>query len=104
MSPHRARSMRGPRSRIFAGSLSCQRCAGSTTWSSTLMIFGMSLTASLRLGEGIVLVSGVEAAVLAHEGRGAAVDAPAVTRPPVFVAVPAEPHGVCLLIDEHEVL
>ena len=41
-SPQRARSTRGPCSRIRSGSRSCQRCAGSTTWSSTLMIFGSS--------------------------------------------------------------
>ena len=45
MSPHRARSMRGPCSRIRAGSRSCHRCGGSTTWSSTLMMLGISRTA-----------------------------------------------------------
>src|SRR3954453_19848433 len=36
------RSERGPLSRYFAGSQVCQRWAGSTTWSSTLTIFGSS--------------------------------------------------------------
>src|SRR3954454_9098337 len=36
------RSERGPFSRYLAGSQVCQRCGGSTTWSSTLTIFGSS--------------------------------------------------------------
>ena len=36
------RSMRGPSARCCSGSQVCQRCAGSTTWSSTLTIFGSS--------------------------------------------------------------
>src|SRR3954463_697265 len=45
-SPHRLRSMRGPCSRYFSGSHVCQTCDGSTTWSSTLMIFGSSSIAA----------------------------------------------------------
>ena len=56
------------------------------------------------LGQRIVLAAGVEAAVLAHEGGGSTVDAPPVGGAPVLVAVPAETHGVGLLVDEHEVL
>src|SRR5206468_7266772 len=41
-SPHRLRSTWGPFSRYFWGSHVCQTCDGSTTWSSTLMIFGSS--------------------------------------------------------------
>src|SRR5436190_14003416 len=41
-SPHRFRSTWGPFSRYFSGSHVCQTCDGSTTWSSTLMIFGSS--------------------------------------------------------------
>src|SRR4051812_603713 len=33
----------GPRSRYLAGSQRSNTCAGSTTWSSTLMIFGRSI-------------------------------------------------------------
>ena len=40
--PHCFRSTRGPFSRYFSGSHVCQTWAGSTTWSSTLMIFGRS--------------------------------------------------------------
>src|SRR5688500_7441041 len=35
------RSMRGPASRYRSGSHVCQRCDGSTTWSSTLTIIGI---------------------------------------------------------------
>src|ERR1700728_4164200 len=35
------RSTRGPRSLNLAGSQDCHTCAGSTTWSSTLMILGI---------------------------------------------------------------
>src|SRR4051794_25321185 len=41
-SPHFLRSTFGPRSRHFSGNQVCQTCGGSTTWSSTLMIFGSS--------------------------------------------------------------
>ena len=41
MPPTPRRSTFGPRSRYFAGSHGSQTCAGSTTWSSTLMIFGI---------------------------------------------------------------
>src|SRR6478752_3318439 len=68
------------------------------------MVVSACLLPSLRWRERIVLVSGVEAAVLAHEGGRAAVDTPTVGRAPVLVAVPAESHGVRLLVDEHEVL
>ena len=37
--------------RIAAGSRSCQTCGGSTTWSSTLMIFGSSVIANGSSGE-----------------------------------------------------
>src|SRR5205814_10538193 len=68
--------------------------------------FGNSATAvlSVGIGERVVLASRVEASVLAHEGGGAPVDAPSVGCAPVLVVVPAEPHVVRLLIDEHEVL
>src|SRR5712691_6812151 len=46
--PHRLRSMRGPRSRYFCGNQVCHTCAGSTTWSSTLTIFGSSIEALPR--------------------------------------------------------
>src|SRR5437764_15273373 len=41
-SPHLFFSTCGPFSRYFSGSHVCQTCGGSTTWSSTLMIFGSS--------------------------------------------------------------
>ena len=41
-SPTSRRSIRGPRSLRRSGSHSCQRCGGSTTWSSTLTIKGRS--------------------------------------------------------------
>src|SRR5580704_3771950 len=40
----------GPRSRKAAGRYSCQTCAGSMTWSSTLMIRGISMMSSLTWG------------------------------------------------------
>src|ERR1700736_3285062 len=40
------RSTLGPRSRNFGGSQVSQRWGGSTTWSSTLMIFGSSVIAA----------------------------------------------------------
>ena len=40
--PMPRRSTRGPRARKRSGSQRSQRCAGSTTWSSTLMILGSS--------------------------------------------------------------
>src|SRR5665213_552451 len=43
--PQRLRSTRGPFSRYFSGNQVCHTCAGSTTWSSTLMIFGSSIEA-----------------------------------------------------------
>src|SRR5438309_83675 len=46
--PHRLRSMRGPFSRYFCGNQVCHTCAGSTTWSSTLTIFGSSIEALPR--------------------------------------------------------
>ena len=71
VAPARPFDARTLRRACRAGSRSCQRCAGSTTWSSTLMIFGSSRhvvrLGSLRVGERIVLMAGVEAAVLAHE-------------------------------------
>ena len=60
--------------------------------------------ALLGVGERVVLVTRVEPAVLAHERRRPAADPPAVVGAHVFVAVPTEPHGVRLLVDEHEVL
>src|SRR5436190_10116879 len=50
-SPHRFRSTWGPFSRYFAGSHVCQTCDGSTTWSSTLMIFGSSSIAGHATAE-----------------------------------------------------
>src|SRR5436309_1684108 len=47
-SPHRLRSTWGPFSRYFSGSHVCQTCDGSTTWSSTLMIFGSSSIGYVR--------------------------------------------------------
>src|SRR5438132_8619276 len=46
--PHRLRSIRGPVSRYFCGNQVCHTCAGSTTWSSTLTIFGSSIEALPR--------------------------------------------------------
>src|ERR1700730_5456310 len=43
MEPMPRRSTLGPRSRNFGGSQVSQRWGGSTTWSSTLMIFGSSV-------------------------------------------------------------
>ena len=79
---------------------------GSTTWSSTLIILGSlgHVVPSKSSGERIVLIAGIEAAVLAHERGGAAADAPAVGGAHVLVAVPAEAHRVRLLVDEDEVL
>ena len=48
--PQRLRSMRGPFSRYFCGNQVCHTCAGSTTWSSTLMIFGSSMYLTLASG------------------------------------------------------
>ena len=42
ISPSGACSTRGPMSRYFFGRRDCQTSAGSTTWSSTEMIFGIS--------------------------------------------------------------
>ena len=42
ISPIGARFTRGPMSWYLAGSRSCHTWAGSMTWSSTEMIFGMS--------------------------------------------------------------
>ena len=54
---------------------------------------------SVRVCERIVLLAGVEAAVLAHERGRAAPDAPSIGRAHVLVAIPTEAHGVRLLID-----
>src|SRR5581483_8664712 len=50
MSPSPCRSTRGPRSRNFSGSHVCHRWGGSTTWSSTLTMRGISGVAVLGLG------------------------------------------------------
>src|SRR5256885_16221575 len=49
--PKRSRTMRGPFSLYFSGSHACQTWAGSTTWSSTLMILGSSTTLTLASGK-----------------------------------------------------
>src|SRR5438874_4984276 len=62
-SPHRLRSTWGPFSRYFSGSHVCQTCDGSTTWSSTLMIFGSSSI-------GAKATAGFDADVSFTAGRG----------------------------------
>src|SRR5262245_59935316 len=62
--------MRGPRSRYFCGSQVCHTCDGSTTWSSTLMIFGSAMTLPARVWDRfayLTLASGTTPSL----GRGA---------------------------------
>src|SRR6266498_3613209 len=63
------RSTLGPRSASLAGNQVFHRCAGSTTWSSTLMIFGSSAIRReyLPLEPGL---RSVENASMAHGGAG----------------------------------
>src|SRR6266699_1392409 len=63
-----------------------------------------TLRLSVRVCERIVLLAGVESAVLAHERGRAAPDAPSIGCSHVLVAVPTQAHCMSLLIDEHEVL
>src|SRR5208282_1302973 len=72
------RVSRGPRSRKAAGRYSCHTCAGSMTWSSTLMIRGISMMSSLVCG-------GSAGRPRSAGGRPAVADE--ATRPRVAVAV-----------------
>src|SRR5216684_3732996 len=55
------RSTRGPRSRNLGGSHACQTWAGSTTWSSTLMILGIAASSMARLLDGLTRGAAVAA-------------------------------------------
>src|SRR6476469_135963 len=63
-----SRFTRGPCSRYFSGSHVCQTCAGSTTWSSTLMIFGSSIRSSVSAVQGCTSMRiGVTGGLWFHE-------------------------------------
>ena len=53
----RRRSRRGPMPWYLAGRRFVQRSAGSTMWSSTLTIFGMTRVVSFVVGSGAVMVT-----------------------------------------------
>ena len=105
-SPHRARSTRGPRSRIEAGRRSCHKCGGSTTWSSTLMIFGSSvmLRPSVRSSSGSCCRPESKPPCLRMNVVARLANPPAVGGAEVLVVVPTQAHRVRLLVDEDEVL
>src|SRR5205807_3102683 len=95
-SPHRLRSTWGPFSRYFSGSHVCQTCDGSTTWSSTLMIFGSSSIetyATARFDVDVSFWSGVRGGGLevhTQAGQGHRLDAPATVGLLVCIVVVAE--------------
>src|SRR5580693_5133282 len=72
----RTRTSRGPASRNAAGRYSCHTCAGSMTWSSTLMIRGSSMMSSLSRDR--------------DGGRPAVADEPAGARAAVFAGAAGE--------------